>query len=550
MKAALPLLAGLFICLGVRAQTWSPTLTVGASQYIGDIPDRSVSSMARGLVGGGLQYRSPGRIRLNLDAALTQLKASDAGTANAARNLSFTTWLGEVSLTGRFDLVGKRDARVIPYLSAGVALFYVNPWATGPNGQRASLYKLSTEGQGLSKYPGLMVPSTINAALPIGAGLDIAVGKRVRVDVEWILRKTFTDHIDDVSGNYPDRQALLAAKGPEAVALSWRGNGPYPAAGTARGNADNKDWYTALQLRFRWLRNVRKADRTRTPRKRSARSDSPVTREPLLPERAVVAKSAPDKDGDGVPDRTDNCPDVAGTAARNGCPVPDSDMDGVNDDEDACPALPGVKEDRGCPPLDRDKDGVPDRSDKCPDQPGTARFFGCPIPDIDKDGVSDEDDKCPEVPGLVELKGCPVPDQDHDGIEDRYDRCLTVPGIDSLNGCPVLPIRSSRVVFQPGTSTLTSAARQELDTLASWLLRVHPQLQVVIESHVDDGRGPLAAKKLSESRAMAVYVYLFNRRVPIARMQAVGVGSEQPVADNRTPQGRVRNNRVEFRLSE
>jgi outer membrane protein OmpA-like peptidoglycan-associated protein len=33
-------------------------------------------------------------------------------------------------------------------------------------------------------------------------------------------------------------------------------------------------------------------------------------------------------------------------------------------------------------------------------------------------------------------------------------------------------------------------------------------------------------------------------------MQAVGIGSEQPVADNRTPQGRARNNRVVFRLSE
>jgi outer membrane protein OmpA-like peptidoglycan-associated protein len=225
-------------------------------------------------------------------------------------------------------------------------------------------------------------------------------------------------------------------------------------------------------------------------------------------------------------------------------------MDGVNDDEDRCPSQPGTVEDRGCPPLDRDRDGIPDNRDKCPDLAGTARYFGCPIPDADKDGVSDEEDKCPDLPGKRELLGCPVADQDNDGVEDRFDRCMTVPGIDTLNGCPLLPIQVSRIGFMPGTSTLTASARLSLDTLARWLVDVRPQLQLVIESHVDAGKGPLAAKQLSEARAMAVYVYLFNKRVPIARMQAVGIGSEQPVGDNRSPQGRARNNRIEFRLSE
>lgn len=573
MKFAIPLITSFVLCLGVRSQSWSPFVTVGASQYVGDIPDRSVGALARGLVGAGLQYRSQGRFRLNFEGVLTQLKASDAGTANASRNLSFTTWLSEGSITGRIDLVKKPDARFVPYVSGGVALFYVNPWATGPAGNRVSLYRLSTEGQGIGSGPAAL--SKYNVSIPFGGGFDLAMGKKFRVDVEWILRKTFTDHIDDVGGNYPDRAALLAAKGSEAVAMSWRGSGPYPKAGTARGNIKNKDWYAAVQLRFRMVGKGK--SRTRSDRRRGSqeppvrvtppavkeekpvRKEEPVRKqepvrkeEPSAEKKPKVSKTKlrPDKDGDGVPDDIDNCPEVAGTARRNGCPVPDTDMDGVNDDEDLCPSQPGTKEDRGCPPLDRDRDGIPDNRDKCPDVSGTARYFGCPVPDADKDGVSDEEDKCPELPGKRELLGCPVADQDSDGVEDRFDRCQTVPGIDSLNGCPLVPIQSSRIGFMPGTSTLTASARLSLDTLARWLNDVRPQLQIVIESHVDAGKGPLAAKQLSEARAMAVYVYLFNKRVPIARMQAVGIGSEQPVADNRTPQGRARNNRVEFRLSE
>lgn len=55
---------------------------------------------------------------------------------------------------------------------------------------------------------------------------------------------------------------------------------------------------------------------------------------------------------------------------------PDRDGDGVPDAEDRCPDVPGPAELEGCP--DRDGDGVPDIDDKCPDQPGPALSDGCP----------------------------------------------------------------------------------------------------------------------------------------------------------------------------
>jgi flagellar motor protein MotB len=55
---------------------------------------------------------------------------------------------------------------------------------------------------------------------------------------------------------------------------------------------------------------------------------------------------------------------------------------------------------------------------------------------------------------------------------------------------------------------------------------------------------------LSYDRAVAIYGYLAGRKVSLGRMQANGLGDTQPVADNATPQGRARNNRIVFRLRE
>ncbi len=57
--------------------------------------------------------------------------------------------------------------------------------------------------------------------------------------------------------------------------------------------------------------------------------------------------SGKDSDGDGVKDKDDKCPNIAGTIGTAGCP--DSDGDGVTDLDDKCPLVPGVKEENGCP---------------------------------------------------------------------------------------------------------------------------------------------------------------------------------------------------------
>src|SRR5207248_1393410 len=97
---------------------------------------------------------------------------------------------------------------------------------------------------------------------------------------------------------------------------------------------------------------------------------------------------------------------------------------------------------------DRDGDGIPDMDDQCPDQPedrdGYKDEDGCPDPDNDGDGIPDEHDKCPNEPEDIDNfqddDGCPDPDNDHDGIPEQLDKCPnepeTINGIKDDDGCP------------------------------------------------------------------------------------------------------------------
>jgi outer membrane protein OmpA-like peptidoglycan-associated protein len=142
----------------------------------------------------------------------------------------------------------------------------------------------------------------------------------------------------------------------------------------------------------------------------------------------TIGKIPKDKDKDGVPDKVDDCPLVAGVVALKGCP--DRDGDSIPDKDDACPDVAGLKALKGCP--DRDGDGIADKDDKCPDDKGLVEFDGCP--DRDGDKIIDKDDECPDEAGLAEFMGCP--DRDADGTPDKYDACPDVAGPKELKGCP------------------------------------------------------------------------------------------------------------------
>lgn len=156
--------------------------------------------------------------------------------------------------------------------------------------------------------------------------------------------------------------------------------------------------------------------------------DGIVDADDLCPDQPgrVNTRGCPDKDRDGITDADDECPETPGII--NGCP--DGDGDGIADNKDDCPEVFGVASAKGCP--DRDGDGVADAEDKCPDEPGDVEKMGCTILDADGDGIADELDDCPDQAGTAATRGCP--DTDTDGFSDKVDKCPEIPG--GFEGCP------------------------------------------------------------------------------------------------------------------
>jgi outer membrane protein OmpA-like peptidoglycan-associated protein len=107
------------------------------------------------------------------------------------------------------------------------------------------------------------------------------------------------------------------------------------------------------------------------------------------------------------------------------------------------------------------------------------------------------------------------------------------------------PVRVTGVFFDTGRDDLSTAARKQLDIVASEL-RSNPDLSTVIEGFADVRGDEERNLELSERRASAVREYLSSRGVDTERLQAVGLGENYPVASNETPTGHAANRRVEI----
>ncbi len=241
-----------------------------------------------------------------------------------------------------------------------------------------------------------------------------------------------------------------------------------------------------------------------------------------------------DRDGDGIPDYDDECPNSA------------EDFDGFMDDD-------------GCPDLDNDGDGIVDELDSCPDEAedfdGIDDSDGCPeLDDRDGDGLMDADDQCPDEPedfdGFEDGDGCPDDDNDGDGIPDAQDRCMnnaeTYNGYMDDDGCPDIAPRENLngVHFEFNSAKLKLGSQQILDELVR-ALKANPDVNVQIEGHTDDVGSASYNKDLSQRRAKAVVDYIVTKGINASRLSPQGYGEERPIASNKTPEGRLENRRVE-----
>lgn len=267
----------------------------------------------------------------------------------------------------------------------------------------------------------------------------------------------------------------------------------------------------------------------------------------------IAFKGCPDSDHDKVPDKIDACPHQAGLVSFKGCP--DADGDGIKDSDDHCPTQKGLAYLHGCP--DADRDSIPDKNDSCPNIAGRKINHGCP--DSDRDGIWDKYDDCPKSFGPKKHKGCP--DRDNDGVIDKLDACLTVPGVAEYKGCPPPPpvemeAKEKRVLekaytsleFATGKDVIKASSFSSLDALAIILSRHDTEWKLKLSGHTDDEGSAKLNMLLSEKRAKAVKKYLVKKGVPEENIVVEWFGETKNIADNKTKSGKALNRRVEMKI--
>ncbi len=253
----------------------------------------------------------------------------------------------------------------------------------------------------------------------------------------------------------------------------------------------------------------------------------------------------PDTDEDGIMDKEDLCPNVAGSIQYKGCP--DTDGDSIPDNEDECPADPGLPANNGCPLSDRDNDGFVDTEDECPDTFG--EISGCP--DTDKDGFIDVNDACPNTPG--EVNGCP--DSDGDGLADNLDACPNEAGPVANKGCPRGGISRSDIInnfvindiyFDTNQSIIKNESRFRIEEIIAFA-RQFPEANFVITGHTDNRNSDEYNLNLSEKRAKRVQVALIKAGINPSKLTIESKGETQPASSNATESEMKKNRRVEVR---
>ncbi len=267
-----------------------------------------------------------------------------------------------------------------------------------------------------------------------------------------------------------------------------------------------------------------------------------------------------DLDGDGFVGADDLCPDVAGP--DKGCPAKTETKDNeITADKAAILAKPAK------PVMaDKDGDGIADAQDKCPQLAGIAANRGCPS-DKDMDGVYDKEDKCPNVKGTAANNGCPakaaiieqpaVADKDGDGVADADDKCPNRAGPASRNGCPEVKMTTeekkviaeaiNKVVFLPASANLTEYSKGLVIKVAA-LMKKYPDAKLKISGHTDSTGQEGDNLTLSKNRAATCLNLIAKQGIDRDRMNFEGFGEAKPVADNNTKVGRQKNRRVEFEL--
>lgn len=243
---------------------------LGGSYYIGDLnPLGHFNEFTKPAGGVVFRYNFNPRLSARANVLVGGMQGDDSYSASPGlqqRNLNFKSPLSEASAQLEFNFfdyqIGNEKRKFSPYIFFGLGVFQFSPKGE-LNGNWVTLQPLGTEGQGLDGSESKRKYKLVQLSIPFGVGIKANLSKNIGLSIEWGMRKTFTDYLDDVSKRYYDPVKLAAARGTTAALMSDKSIGTDPAytnTGRQRGNATTKDWYSfagiALTFKLKGPREV------------------------------------------------------------------------------------------------------------------------------------------------------------------------------------------------------------------------------------------------------------------------------------------------------
>ncbi|MBN2662404.1 MAG: OmpA family protein [Bacteroidales bacterium] len=106
----------------------------------------------------------------------------------------------------------------------------------------------------------------------------------------------------------------------------------------------------------------------------------------------------------------------------------------------------------------------------------------------------------------------------------------------------------NNVFFERGRADIKSSSYPELDRFVQ-TLKLNPEIEIEVQGYTNNIGDRQALIDLSEQRAIAVKNYLISKGISESRITTKGYGPDNPIADNSTPDGRTKNQRVEFKIT-
>ncbi|MFA7500370.1 MAG: OmpA family protein [Sulfurimonas sp.] len=186
--------------------------------------------------------------------------------------------------------------------------------------------------------------------------------------------------------------------------------------------------------------------------------------------------------------------------------------------------------------------------------------------DDDNDGVLNSVDECPNTPAgtKVNAVGCKIDgDDDNDGVLNSVDECLNTPAGTSVDavGCKIVAltqvVEAAAVVCPPkinlhinfkfDSSEIKEESKPRVNEFSEFL-KCTPVYKANIIGHTDAVGSDAYNLKLSDRRANAVKDMIVKYGVPADKVSTTAKGETEPIATNKTSEGRAQNRRIEAEL--